>query len=91
MITVSTGAIAGYIALTLIINFVPRVRFMALTFVILSVIFVITASILFSPEVYQGHNFRLAVFMYALVQFLFNIDPNTLTWVLPAKIFPSKY
>jgi MFS transporter, PHS family, inorganic phosphate transporter len=89
--TVSTGTIAGSLAIIGIINFVPRVRFMAFIFVLLAVIFVITASILFSPEVYQGHDYSLTIFMYAFVQFLFNVGPNTLTWILPAEIFPTKY
>jgi MFS transporter, PHS family, inorganic phosphate transporter len=91
MITVSTGSIAGSIAIIAIINFVPRRKFMAITFGFLAVIFIIFASTLFSSNVYQGHRYRFTVFMYAFIQFLFNVGPNALTWILPAEIFCTKY
>ena len=91
MVTISTGTIVGSFAIIAIINYVPRVRFMAVTFGVLAAVFVIFASVLLCSSVYDGPNYRFTVFVYAFIQFLFNVGPNTLTWILPAEIFPTKY
>jgi PHS family inorganic phosphate transporter-like MFS transporter len=91
MMTVSTGSIAGSIAIIALIRYVPRRKFMAITFGILAVVFIIFASTLFSSKVYQGPHYAVTIFLYAFIQFLFNVGPNALTWILPAEMFCTKY
>ena len=91
MITISTGTVPGSFAIIALINYVPRARFMALIFGILALVFLVTGCTLFAARVYEAEHHTLNIFMYAFIQFLFNLGPNTLTWILPAEVFPTKY
>ena len=91
MITISTGTVPGSIAMILLINYVPRARFMALSFTLLAVIFIITGGAFFSKHVLGAEHHAFNIAMYAIAQFLFNLGPNTITWIIPAEVFPTKY
>ena len=91
MIPISTGMVLGSFAIIALINYVPRARFMALIFVILALVFLVPGCTLLAARVYEAEHHTLNILMYALIQLLFNLGPNTLTWILPVEVFPAKY
>lgn len=40
---------------------------------------------------FQKDSYILTVVLYALCQFFFNLGPNSLTFIIPAEIFPTRY
>jgi PHS family inorganic phosphate transporter-like MFS transporter len=87
IITISIGSLLGSIMLIMVIDYIPRKSWLVWSFVGMTVLF---ASV-------GGSNFwavnwgRLTMMLYILCQLLFNLDPNTLTFIIPAEIFPTRY
>jgi MFS transporter, PHS family, inorganic phosphate transporter len=87
--TITTGTLPGSIIILLVIDFVPRAAWMGWTFVALGGLFAITGSTLFVA--YESDKHAMTVVFYVLTQLLNNLGPNTMTWILPAELFETKY
>ncbi|KAH8806115.1 major facilitator superfamily domain-containing protein [Xylogone sp. PMI_703] len=88
-ITVSIGSILGSVVLILVINRLKRKLLLVRTFIILFILFAVTGATLKAVEFQTAH--ALTIAFYILCQFFFNFGPNTLTYMIPAEIFPTKY
>jgi MFS transporter, PHS family, inorganic phosphate transporter len=90
ILIVSIASLVGSIAAILIINFFRRKYILVATFSMLSVLFAIAgASLIATDKADQAH--VLTTVFYAILQFIFNLGPNTLIFVLAAEIFPTVY
>ncbi len=89
LITVCIGSLAGCIVLLMIIDYVPRKQFLTYSFVWLAVLFFITGGSFFA--VFHNDFQAVTIVLVALCHFSFNLGPNTLTFLIPAEIFPTRY
>ncbi|KAI1279791.1 major facilitator superfamily domain-containing protein [Xylaria sp. FL0933] len=87
--TISSGTLPGSIAVLYAIDYVPRVTWMAWTFVALAVLFAVNGGTSFIA--FETDKHALTILLYVLAQFLFNLGPNTMTFILPAELFATKY
>lgn len=69
--TICFGSLAGSILLYFIIDYIPRKAFLVRSFLILSFLFIITATLIATVEFRRGH--WATVVFYALCQFFFNL------------------
>ena len=89
LITVCIGSLAGCIVLLMIIDYVPRKQLLTYSFVWLAVLFFITGGSFFA--VFHNDFHAVTIVLVALCHFSFNLGPNTLTFLIPAEIFPTRY
>ncbi|TRX94584.1 hypothetical protein FHL15_004536 [Xylaria flabelliformis] len=89
LITISIGALPGSIIILFAIDYVPRVTWMMWTFVALAALFAVNGSTLFIA--FQTDKHALTIVLYVLAQLAFNLGPNTMTFILPAELFATKY
>jgi PHS family inorganic phosphate transporter-like MFS transporter len=87
--TISTGTLPGSIIILIIIDLVPRATWMTWMFVALGSLFAITGGTLFTA--YETEKHAMTIVFYVLAQLLLNLGPNTMTWILPAELFQTKY
>jgi len=87
--TTVPASVTGCLLILFLVNRVPRVRFMVVMFIILAVILGITGGSLFS--VYETGEHGVTVAFYAISLFLMNVGPNTITFMLPSELFPTKH
>jgi PHS family inorganic phosphate transporter-like MFS transporter len=85
----SVTALIGSLTAVLLINRVSRKTYYIWSTLILCVLFACTA-ISVSQSYATSHHESSMVF-YSLAQLMFNIGPNTLTFVLAAEIFPTEF
>ncbi|KAF2728897.1 MFS general substrate transporter [Polyplosphaeria fusca] len=86
--TTTPASIVGCSLFLLLVNRLPRVRFMACIFVALAVIFAITGGSLFN--VYETSKHNVTVVFYAISLFLLDLGPNIIIFVLPAELFETR-
>jgi MFS family permease len=89
MITISIGSGLGSLIILLSINYLPRAAWMAWMFFALAILFAVAGATFF--KVFDTDAHALTITLYVLVQLVFNLGPNTLTFIIPAEIFPTKY
>ncbi|KAJ4152620.1 hypothetical protein NW754_004417 [Fusarium falciforme] len=89
ILTVSIASILGSLGSILIIDFFRRKVILIVTFFVISILLAITGATLLTDKEGEGH--ITAIICYAILQFVFNIGPNTLIFVLAAEIFPTTY
>lgn len=89
LIISSIGAIVGGTAMIFAIDRFNRKRLQLITFVILAVMFIITGAT-FSKTVNTDFH-GVTITLYCLCQLCFYFGPNTLTFIIPAELFPTKY
>ncbi|KAH7028824.1 major facilitator superfamily domain-containing protein [Microdochium trichocladiopsis] len=90
LLTTSTSAIAGSICVIPLVGFVSRKTLFIVTSALLAVTFAATAiSIHFTYA--QAPSHVASIVFYAITQFLFNIGPNTLTFIIAVEIFPTEF
>ena len=89
LVTVCAGSLAGCILLLLIIDYVPRKQFLVYSFIWLAVLFFVTGGSFFS--VFHNDFHAASIVLVGLCHFSFNLGPNTLTFIIPAEIFPTRY
>ncbi|KAF5574339.1 inorganic phosphate transporter PHO84 [Fusarium pseudocircinatum] len=89
IIIVSIGSLAGSIGSILIIDFFRRKMILIATFLAITTLLAIAGGTLLRIESGDAHH--AAVVCYGILQFLFNLGPNTLIFVLAAEIFPTTY
>jgi PHS family inorganic phosphate transporter-like MFS transporter len=88
-LTTSVASILGAIAIICLINRIDRRRALIISFALLALALLILA-ILFHFLFHTPSHWVL-VASYAVIQFGFAFGPNTLTFILPAEIFPTRY
>jgi len=86
--TTGPASVTGCFLILLLINRVPRVRFMVCIFIVLAVVFAILGGSLF--DVYETNHHDVTVVFYAIALFLINLGPNTILFVLPAELFETR-
>ncbi|KAI1112284.1 MFS general substrate transporter [Nemania sp. NC0429] len=87
--TVCIGSVIGSILLILIIDYVPRKQFLTYSFLWLAALFIITGGSFFA--VFHNDLHGITIVLIALCHFSLNLGPNTLTFIIPAEIFPTRY
>ncbi|OQO13274.1 hypothetical protein B0A48_01502 [Cryoendolithus antarcticus] len=89
LITTSIGSILGTLLLIATINHFDRRKALVWSFLALA----LALCVFGVAYLYLFHTASHAVLIvsYALLQFGFAFGPNTLTFILPAEIFPTKY
>ncbi|KAE8448804.1 hypothetical protein EG329_008806 [Mollisiaceae sp. DMI_Dod_QoI] len=89
VITVSIGSMLGSILLIVFINRQSRRRLLIQSFAVLSILFLATGIVLHYTEFEGAH--WVTIILYMFCQFFFNFGPNSLTFIISAEIFPTKY
>lgn len=90
IIIVSTASLVGSLSSIAIINIFHRKSILIVTFLLLSLLFVAAGSSLIVT--FDDHEWHVSTTVfYAILQFVFNLGPNTLIFILPAEIFPTVY
>ncbi|KAF9766687.1 hypothetical protein IL306_000874 [Fusarium sp. DS 682] len=89
IVIVSIGSLVGSIGSILIIDFFRRKVILIATFLAITVLLAIAGGTLLGSEAGEPHH--AAVVCYGILQFFFNLGPNTLIFVLAAEIFPTTY
>ncbi|KAI1840716.1 hypothetical protein JX265_002080 [Neoarthrinium moseri] len=90
ILIVSIASLVGSIAAIIIINVFRRKYILTITFSILSILLAVAGGTLLAAQGIQNNYFPTTVF-YSLLQFVFNIGPNPILFVMPAEIFPTVY
>ena len=88
-ITVSIGSVVGSLVLLKAIDYLPRKNFLAWSFIVLATLLAITGGSFF--KAFHSNLHAITIVFYVLCQFVFNFGPNTLTFIIPAEIFPTRY
>jgi PHS family inorganic phosphate transporter-like MFS transporter len=88
-LTTSIASILGALAVICMINRFDRRRALIWSFAALALALLVLA-ILFHFLFHTEAHWVLVIF-YALIQFGFAFGPNTLTFIIPAEIFPTRY
>jgi len=90
IVIISAASMAGSIGAILIIDRFRRQMILVWSFLALGLLFTVAGGTLVSS--YKvGENHVATTVFFAILQFVFNIGPNTLTFVIPAEIFPTVY
>jgi PHS family inorganic phosphate transporter-like MFS transporter len=88
-LTTSIASILGALAMICMINRIDRRRALIWSFVALALALLVLA-VLFHFLFHTDAHWVLVV-CYALIQFGMAFGPNTLTFIIPAEIFPTRY
>jgi len=88
-ISVSIGSLIGSLILIKVINYLPRRKFLYWSFLVLALL--IAATGISSLYTFQKSTWGITLILYILGQLLFNLGPNSLTFIIPAEIFPTRY
>ncbi|KAK4031646.1 hypothetical protein C8A01DRAFT_21176, partial [Parachaetomium inaequale] len=83
------GSLAGCMLLLLIVDYIPRKQFLTYSFVWLAALFFVTGGSFFA--VFHNDFHAVTIVLVALCHFSFNLGPNTLTFLIPAELFPTRY
>lgn len=89
LIISSIGAIVGAVLMVYFIDRVNRKKFQLGSFLVLAVLFIVTGAT-FSSTVQTGFH-GVTITLFVLCQLAFYCGPNTLTFIIPAELFPTKY
>ncbi|KAK5329407.1 hypothetical protein LTR70_000556 [Exophiala xenobiotica] len=89
LIISSIGAIVGALLMVYFIDKVNRKEFRLGSFLVLAVLFIVTGAT-FSTTVQTGFH-GVTITLFVLCQLAFYCGPNTLTFIIPAELFPTKY
>ncbi|KAK2063859.1 phosphate transporter [Colletotrichum caudatum] len=89
LLTVSIASIAGSACFVMAANRIPRRLWLTLSFFVLAILFVITGCVYYGVNRTSGA--PATVVFVALCHFMFNFGANTLTFIIPAEIFPTCY
>jgi PHS family inorganic phosphate transporter-like MFS transporter len=89
LLTVSLASIAGSACFVVFANRIPRRQWLTASFLVLAGFFVITGCVYYG--VHQKQGAPATVVFVAICHFMFNFGANTLTFIIPAEIFPTCY
>jgi PHS family inorganic phosphate transporter-like MFS transporter len=87
--TIPISGIFGSVVFLLLVNYIPRATVLRWMFVLLAILFAVAGSSL--TAVYETTNHSLTVAFYALALCILNFGPNTILFMLPAELFPTRY
>ncbi|CAK3954423.1 Repressible high-affinity phosphate permease [Lecanosticta acicola] len=88
--TVSIASILGSILMIATINRFDRKDMLTVTFFAIGILLIIVASS-FAALFHHESLYVLLIVFWAVISFLFSFGPNTLTFIIPAEVFPTKY
>lgn len=86
--TIPISGITGSVVFICLVNYIPRVIVLRWTFVALAIVFALAGSTL--TNVYETNNHSLTVVFYAFALCILNFGPNTILFMLPAELFPTR-
>ncbi|KAM0391091.1 hypothetical protein ACHAQC_007271 [Fusarium culmorum] len=89
LLTVSLASIAGSGCFVVFANRIPRRQWLTASFLVLAGLFVTTGCVYYG--VHQKQGAPATVVCVAICHFMFNFGANTLTFIIPAEIFPTCY
>lgn len=89
IITVSIGSVIGSLLLIKVINYLPRRRLLYWSFLGLAVL--VAATGISFLQTFRSSTYGVTLALYILCQLFFNLGPNSLTFIIPAEIFPTRY
>ncbi|KAL6896219.1 inorganic phosphate transporter [Trichoderma longibrachiatum] len=89
LLTVSLASIAGSVCFIFFADRIPRKRWLTNSFFVLAILFIITGGVYYG--VHQESAAPATVVFVAICHFMFNMGANTLTFIIPAEIFPTCY
>ncbi|KAH6610911.1 hypothetical protein Trco_000931 [Trichoderma cornu-damae] len=89
LLTVSLASIAGSACFIFFANRIPRRTWLTISFFVLAILFIITGGVYYG--VHQKPAAPATVVFVAICHFMFNMGANTLTFIIPAEIFPTCY
>ncbi|KAK3384925.1 major facilitator superfamily domain-containing protein [Podospora didyma] len=87
--TITTGTLPGSLIVLLFIDYIPRATWMGWLFVALGGLFAITGGTFYVA--YESDKHAMTLVFYVLTQLLLNLGPNTMTWIMPAELFGTRY
>ncbi|KAL8388456.1 hypothetical protein RB595_009232 [Gaeumannomyces hyphopodioides] len=87
----SIAAVTGSLAVIPLIGLVRRRTLYVWTSGALALVFAAASIAVSQTYAKPGGGHYASVVLYALTQFLFNLGPNTLTFVVAAEIFPTEF
>ncbi|KAI9149122.1 Inorganic phosphate transporter PHO84 [Paramyrothecium foliicola] len=85
----SIASIMGSIAAVIVINRFSRRSLMAVTSGVLCLLFLVTGVLVLKTT--ETPSNEASMVFFALTQFMFNLGPNTLTFILAAESFPTVF
>ncbi|KAK4106004.1 MFS general substrate transporter [Parathielavia hyrcaniae] len=89
LLTVSIASISGGACFIFFANRIHRRRWLTTSFGILTVLFLVTGGVYYGVAHRPGA--PATVLCVAICHFMFNFGANTLTFIIPAEIFPTTY
>jgi len=89
LIISSIGGLTGSAAMLYFVDKVNRRKFQLGSFLVLAVLFIITGAT-FSSTIGTGFH-GVTITLFVLCVLVFYCGPNTLTFIIPAELFPTKY
>ncbi|KAJ1336023.1 MFS transporter PHS family inorganic phosphate transporter [Microdochium nivale] len=89
LLTTSIAALLGSVLAIPLVGFVSRKSLYVVTSLMLAIMF--AANAIAISQTYSQPSHVASIVFYAITQFLFNIGPNTLTFVIAAEIFPTEF
>ncbi|KPM38137.1 hypothetical protein AK830_g8447 [Neonectria ditissima] len=89
LLTVSLASISGSACFVIFANRIPRRLWLTASFLVLTLFFVVTGCVYYG--VHQQSGAPATVVFVAICHFMFNFGANTLTFMIPAEIFPTCY
>jgi len=90
ILVVSIASIAGSLGCLLIINRFRRKTILIFSFLALAAMFAVAGGTLFITSD-NGQAHMVTTIFYAFIQFITNLGPNTLIFVIGAEVFPTAY
>jgi len=87
--TVSVASLIGSILFIFVVDYFPRREWLIISFLLQAVLFIITGGSFYA--VFHKNSHSVTVTLVAICHFLFNFGANTLTFMIPAEIFPTCY
>ncbi|KAI3398218.1 hypothetical protein diail_9695 [Diaporthe ilicicola] len=89
LILSSISSLVGSLVAIPVVHFANRKRLLIGTSLSLTLLFIATgASVV---RTYATANHEVSMVFFALAQFMFNVGPNTLTFIMAAEIFPTVF
>lgn len=89
LLTVSLASISGSACFIFFANRIPRRQWLTSSFIILTVLFLVTGGVYYGVAHTPGA--PATVVCVAICHFMFNFGANTLTFIIPAEVFPTCY
>ncbi|KAK5652692.1 hypothetical protein OQA88_10286 [Cercophora sp. LCS_1] len=90
IVAVCIPSMLGSIGAILIINRFRRKMILVTTFFLIALLFAITGGTLIATF-RGGRSHTATLVFYAITQFVYNLGPNTIIFILAAEIFPTVY